>query len=466
MSENSATFDTKNPTDYQLTRLSLMTSATGDSSIDLLLYMVELNLFEDIFSSTISGNVVVSDALGMISNYFMNGTEFIEVILQKSNTDIAPISRRYRVYKISNRSTDVSNNFENYTINFCSEEFLLAEQYRVSKAFTGKKISDIVNSILSDYVKVGSSNVGTKKCYIDETFGVYDFILPNKKLFETINWLSNYAQTNSNIGADVIFFENSNGYWFKSLQSLYQQPAYDTFSFDPKNVSNDMNYQTNNVYEFEVLNFFDTLGAISNGTFSNRVITIDPLLRKSRITDFSYDGYFPNSKKLNNSALINNYKNRHGDTMYSTPNPMFQMGTVRLATSNSNQKKQAHIAGSTSKVNSVSNDIFIETYMPSRVSQIALANYMRLKITIPGNARIAAGMVVKFSTKDMEPSGTKRADEPFYSGNYLVTAVRHIVKNNSFITLLEIAKESSTANYSGIDDTNPNWKTVINGVQA
>jgi hypothetical protein len=71
------------PTDYYLEELNLITSLTN-GKINLTTFMVELNLFEDIFSSTISGEVLVSDALGLISNFYLSGTEFLEVKLKKS----------------------------------------------------------------------------------------------------------------------------------------------------------------------------------------------------------------------------------------------------------------------------------------------------------------------------------------------------------------------------------------------
>ena len=120
-------------TDYQLDKLELITSLSG-GKVNLLPFMVEMNLFEDIYSSTISGELVVSDALGLISNFRLSGSEFIEVGLRKSSQDSHPIKESYRVYKVSKRITGENNAYEIYSLNFCSEEFLLSEQYRISKS--------------------------------------------------------------------------------------------------------------------------------------------------------------------------------------------------------------------------------------------------------------------------------------------------------------------------------------------
>ena len=56
------------------------------------------------------------------------------------------------------------------------------------------------------------------------------------------------------------------------------------------------------------LNLFDTLSAISNGTFANKVITIDPFTRTSSGGTFNYNTYFGTSQNLNKKAITNNYK--------------------------------------------------------------------------------------------------------------------------------------------------------------
>jgi hypothetical protein len=451
---NVGTKSIKYSTDYNLKTLDLITNVTGTGTVNLLPYMIELSLFEDIYSSTISGEVLISDAIGIISNYRLNGTEFIQVQLQKSTEDPRTISRNYRVYKIGKRVTGDNNDYEVYSLNFCSEEFLISEQYRLSKSFPQTKISDVITSILTDYVKVGN-----KKLAIEETDGPHDFVLPNKKLFETINWLSTYAKSKkSSFYGDMLFFENSEGYFFNSLQSLYGQDSYQTFKFDPKNITDqNMNQKITNASDFEVLSFFDVLSAISNGTFANKLITIDPLLRTSN-TDivFNYNDYFKQSVKMNKGPLINNYKNRLGQTLYdrepTTPAGL-EMGTLRLASTNKEERKNAYVTSQKGGADSASNDIYIEKYLTNRVAQLAIANYMKIKITVPGDPGLSAGKTVTFNTFQIQPSSYSQSGErpldPFYSGKYLVSAVRHIVKNSSYITVLELCKESVGTAYPG-----------------
>ena len=438
-------------TDYQLDSLTLI-SSLQNGAVNMLPFMVELNLFEDIYSSTISGELVVSDALGLISNFRMNGTEFLQVTLRKSTNDEHPIQKNYRIYKITNRTTNENNAYEVYTINFCSEEFLLSEQYRVSKAFVGTEISTIIEKILTNYVKVGIK--GTKPISIERTRGVYDFILPNKKLFETINWLTTYALPKNGEGADMLFFENRDGYYFRSLQTLYKSRPYQTYKFDPKNISRELDQQVSNVFNFEVLDFFDTLSGIANGTFANRVISINPLTRSYKLdNDFNYAKYFNKTASLNDSPAINDYQNRYGKTLYDAPPPELEVGTLRMSPENTDMKKNPFISQKVGSADSIANDVNVRKYMPNRVAQIALANYTRIKITVAGDASLTVGKTIEFIAFAM--NGTlEREHDPTYSGNYLITAVRHIIKNNSYITVLEMAKDSVGVPYASHNTKN------------
>lgn len=454
-------------TEYQLDYINLVTSMQG-GVVPLFGSLVELNLFEDIYSPTITGKVVVSDALGIIGNFRLNGTEFIQIGLKKAAQSESAIVRNFRVFSITNRSTNPNNAYESYVIEFCSEEFIFAEQYRISKAYKNTAISDIITDILTKYVKVGDK--GTKNIYIQPTHGVYDFVLPNKKIFETINWLTNYARTQNNIGADLLFYETNQGYFFQSLQTLYQQPSYQTYYYNPKNISTELRDQVVNIIDFEVLNFFDTLDAVNNGFFANKTITFDVMTRTKRTNNmFSYDDYFSKSKNLNTYPLTNQYQNRRGDTIYQVMDGMdLEMGALRLASGNSKQKLNSRVIASKGGANNVANDIFIETYLKNRVSQIGLINYTRLKVTVPGDQKLTVGLVVNFVTYGVGGTNEhgERKPDPFYSGKYLITAIRHkLDKDLKYITVMELSKESTETQYPAFDNTNPVLKSLVNGVQ-
>lgn len=460
----------KYPTDFDLVGVYLI--APSITSLDLKPYLVELSYFEDIFNNTISGKLVVSDAVGVLNFGSLNGNEYIKLIFRKEHDSEQTINRTFRIFSVTNRKIDESNDSENYTIQFCSDEFVLSEQYRISKSYKSTKISKIIYDVLVDVLKV------KKYVDIEETTGVYDFVLPNKKLFETINWLSTYALPDSkNPGADMLFFENNNGYYFRSLQTLFKQKPVLHLVFNPKNINQKViQYEKDkstggegiflNVMKIDFLDYFDTLGGTSKGTYNNRVICIDTITREKNNVDFNYKDYFNSSQHMNDWPIINNYKNRFNKANYEPPDNDKDTGTLRLAISNNNQlsfpflNRKGQVGLDTLKKN-----IFVEKYLPNRVSQIALSNYMRLRVTVPGNTGIVAGVTVRFTMFGIVPIDQKGGREPdwFISGNYLVTAVRHIINNTTYISVVEMIKESVTYPYVDGSGTDSVWNSIVSG---
>ena len=63
----------------------------------------------------------------------------------------------------------------------------------------------------------------------------------------------------------------------------------------------------------------------------------------------------------------------------------------------------------------------------------------------------------------IKPTLNKKELNPFYSGKYLVTAVRHVIlpTEGSYQTILEIAKDSSTKPYAQTNNNDPVMKAAV-----
>jgi hypothetical protein len=91
---------------------------------------------------------------------------------------------------------------------------------------------------------------------------------------------------------------------------------------------------------------------------------------------------------------------------------------------------------------------------PNRTAQIALANYTIIRASIPGDPGITAGRTINFNLYTLKPTNNKKDLDKFYSGKYLVTAVRHIIlPQGLYQTILELAKDSSATTYQNIKNT-------------
>jgi hypothetical protein len=440
------------PNDYSLKTLTILTAVT---TFDVKSILVELSINEDIYNNTMSGYLMVVDASGFIESLQMNGNEFIRITLSKIAGDTSGvIDRIFRIFKVAKRNPENDGNTETYSLYFCSEELLLSEQYKISKSYKGKDITSNILDVLSTYLKIPKNKVGV----IENTYGVYDFIVPNLKPFDAINWMSNYARpAPGNIGSDMLFYENKFGFNFRSLQTLFKGTVYNTYSYNPKNYNltnsnSEKDLRIFNVMSYEIMDSFDTLGAINQGIFANRLMSVDPLLRRFKVTDFDYGKYSTTAQKLNEFPITNNYKNRFGDGLNQTP-----QSTYKLVLTNFNQTDSDYIKQN----DSVQHDVMAETFIPNRTAQIPLAQYTRVKISVPGDSALTVGRLVNFTL--LSKNSNNREPDDFYSGKYLITAVRHMVTLTEFKTVLELAKESTVKLYSAVNNTSTLWQKTAKG---
>ena len=443
------------PQDYSLKALTLLTPSIG--AFDLKASFIEMSYFEDIFSNTVTGRLIISESEGFIEKFHLTGNEYIRVIFTKASDKNFDINILFRVYKISDRMLVGNMTTEGYILYFCSEELVLSEQYKISKSYPSTKISDIITDITQNYLKVPNN----KAVNIEKTQGIYDFIVPNFKPFEAINWLSTYAQsaTSGVFGADMLFFENKYGFNFASLQTLFSQNTYRTYQYEPKNVdtkSQSVQDKFYSVISYKFMNTVDTLGAINSGQFANQLITVDPLLQRYITTNFNYSTYFDQATTLNKYPIVNGAQNRFGDAIYETP-----QAVIKMTAGNHGQKDVPYIGN---KPGSFAHDIFAEVYIPNRTAQLTLSNYNKIKLVIDGDPGAAAGTTINFNLLSMTPRPQDKKPDDFYSGKYLISAVKHTINIDSYTTVLEIVKDSATKQYITPDNNSKIWQNTVKGI--
>lgn len=394
--------------------------------------MVELSYFEDLYSFVTSGFVILYDGQGLLQKFQMTGYEYLRVNFGRTKSSAANLSRTFRIYT-SERRPSGNHRAEEIQLYFCSEEMVLSESIKLQKGAVPEEIYKTVTRILEKDLKV------TKKLIIEPTTGTYNFNLNTLKPFEAISWLSTYARPKLQdlAGADMLFFENKEGFHFNSLRTLMQQSPFNTYKVQQINVDSPIEEKSRTVIDYEFVKSFDVLNDVSSGMYANRLISVDPLTRSFKITDFNYDTYKSKSTPMNgsNNGVTIDDKNRFG--LKATQNPQ---SVVKVVVGNAEQYRVPYIKD---RPDSVVNDIGVENYIPNRTAQLSLANFTVLKVVVPGDPAITVGMTVNFYIYNLASSGNTRELDPYYSGKYLVNAVRHVLQSQgAYQTVMELAKES------------------------
>lgn len=442
-----------NPDQYILEELLLYTAS---DVTDIKHMMVELSYYEDIINGFCSGSVLIRDSIKMIPNLGMSGFEYIKVNFrktEKNSSKFVSVNKYFRIYRVSERGI-ANYNTEMYTLEFCTEEFFLSQQLKLSKSYPGKKISDVITDILYTDLKIKRDFIR-----IEETEGLYDFVIPYKRPYEAIKWLANYARPIGKEGADFLFYENADGVNFFSLQKIFQQNVYNKYSYMPRNLAADFSEISRNligIKSYIFLDTFDSLYGTTKGVFANKLISIDPFTGTWKETKFNLNDYMKKSTTLNNSSVAPSIKNRLGKNVYEEYDSV-----LKIVTGNSRQKFAKGISENPS---SVANDIYIEEYVPKRTAQIALSHYSRIKLALTGDPNLTVGMIIEVYLPSSRPDGERTGEiDQFNSGKYMISAVRHILDSNGkYETVLEVVKDTynrSINNYS-------NYKQLTDAIRG
>lgn len=159
---------------------------------------------------------------------------------------------------------------------------------------------------------------------------------------------------------------------------------------------------------------------------------------------------------LGKGKQYNNFEDRLGHTAPTSYESYRRFYPTNIGQPNANyiQGKQ-HI-----------NQNNVEHWLLERQSMITQLCSIRVKIVIPGNNSLDVGDIIKFNMPSIEPQqgveegSIDRKLDPYFSGNYMITAIRHHLDIKQFETVLELCKDSLVQDMPGSTNTNKTIGTI------
>ena len=408
-------------------REALLISPTG-SITDLLtdVAIVEINIFEDIMKSSLTGSIIIGDTNNVVSLLPIVGQEYLTLKLETptflDRDGIDFTESPFAVNRINLRK-EVNSGGQLYELEFVSQELLKNLQKKVSKSYSQTKgnVGEIVFDLLSN--SIGT----TKKVFIEPTTGNRRYITPNSNPFTVIKKLTSEAVSKKSSSPHYLFFENKNGIHFRSLQSLYNQEVSDAFhvgdkGFDEKVTGNDsesgkliQNYKRVLAYEVKTNNdlVFDSMSGILGG----RVISHDIFKKNYSVRNYNYfnDGDFGKHTRLDDASRLYN-KDRFESKNFS--NSL----TLVVPTSKTSEDLDAQYV-TKNKLDGQSDATRVDEIVLQRQQRILeYTGGLTIQMVIHGRTSITAGDLIHVFVPSL---GDDEIDNELYTGIYLVTKLRH-----------------------------------------
>ena len=202
-----------------------ITPNNGGPPASLLGGFVQIMYYESILQDSVKVDFIYADTgnslngKSVMEGLPMVGTEDFQLEFE----DIQEVKLEFNliVNKITPRAVDTAKTI--VTLNLVSEEFIRNEEgaSRVNVRMDGK-LSDHITNILENFL------ITEKELHVEETANNYNFVGNNKKPFYILNWLSKFGVPAAGSGqmgqtAGYFFWETSEGFHFKSIDSLFSK---------------------------------------------------------------------------------------------------------------------------------------------------------------------------------------------------------------------------------------------------
>ena len=392
-------------------------SSTG-KVVDVTTMMGDLTIYEDIFSNTMSGYLLIEDAIDLVAEVPLLGQELFRLSV-KTPTLKEKFEKEFYIYKLQNRT--IRKRAQTYILHFCSKELITSANSKVAKSFSGS-ISDTVKNIFSDPKFIGSNST----LYVDKTKNSYSFIAPYWTPFETINWLTGKS-INENGVPNYLFYEDNQSFQFTSIDSLLKSNAKRDYVYSDIDANTMYGAVGNLEPKYSVVESiedsitFDYLRNLSSGMYSSKLYTLDLTTKNININSFDYIEDFSKSSHLDKEPVqTTELIHKKIASLYFIHKNNYQTG---------NFKQQGY------------SDFFLQ-----RNSLMEQLTAFKFVIKVHGRTDIKAGNVINFTVPDLrkilkdEIDTTVKSD--YFSGRYLITAIRHQILSGKHHMYLEIVSDS------------------------
>ena len=446
--------------EYAISELKLMSSS--GNVVDLSMAYTALSLFEDIFSSSMSGLVVVTDTNNILMNLPVTGQDYLSMKIVTPSLEKSPIDYTQTVFAVNKIDTRVdADGTQVFQLHFISPELLRNERVRISKSYEST-ISNMVYDALNNAKYINTN----KEIFLEETKGIRKIVVPNSHPFDFIKKLAREAESKEYNSPHYLFYENIFGIHFRSIESLYRQASIGSYH------AGDLGFHITEggkieeeyarVLDYSIDSNNDTLANVVGGMLASKIITHDIVQKKYDINRHDYFQDFYKYKRVNyNSTMKDNpiYSEVPLDT-FGNNLGNFDESRIHLHPTSTVSAVQVgslglpeYVGGKDASHYTSDNESLYESNAISRTLLSRQAKFMELNagtsinMQIKGNTTIACGDIVEFDMPIVGNSHGKGDSDIYYSGRYLISKLRHMFQpsaNNHEIALTLVKDSFAT----------------------
>ena len=407
---------------YLITQCSVFKKLDGDSSSEfgLLAGNPNISYYESLFSPSVNVTIETTDVSGFVSREEIYGGQSIEISIKMFDPDIDDFKiKKDKHGLVVNSVKNVTMDFKESksTLECVSKDFLRNEVARLNRRFTGN-ITEIVKKIMEEEPKGIET---TKDIEVDQATNSYTFCGNLKRSIDTIQWLQPKAKSENQFG--FLFFEDYDGYKFKSIESLLKQEPFTDQPFEMSQTSTSSRFA---ILDAVMVQTNDVFLNMRSGTYNNDTTYIDLISQTKSVDDFKID----NLKDLKDPPkLPDNLTDSTSRKMLRFDDP----GVMQKGSKREDEQPKEELAKIQNQSYARNNLLFSQA----------------LKIKVSFNPSLRVGKIIEVRLPvdtDSSESGVKyqKLGKGDLSGKYLISELRHKVGSNKSSTHLTLVRDLFT----------------------
>jgi hypothetical protein len=412
-------------------------SLDGEKQLDITNSILFIDYFEDILSPCITMIIQVKNSSSLFNILPIRGGERVAISVTTFFGEFE-LDEEYAMYVYKVAGITQTTTSESFTLYLVSREGLTNETSRCQKKYTGNiknTVEDILSNVLSTE-KFEASN-------IEQTLNNYSFIGNQKKPFHILTWLGPKAipTTSSRTGgtpgdttdgeargiAGFLFYENKEGFNFKSVDSLVSGTSSSSSSDSTqiqKYFYTEINESSRAVNEFKILNYsfdknIDLMKALRVGMYANRTYFYDLYQNKLDVYGYFLKDQINNKLGTDDSIAVSD------EFGSSISRIMFRTADTGVLDNQGVSTQSGRDVADMAKSFSRYNILFTQA----------------LNMVIPCNVTLKAGDIIEVEVPRTERTDNKQSDEQ-QSGKYLIKELRHHFEPAQMLTSLKLVRDS------------------------
>tara|TARA_R110002050_G_scaffold222162_4_gene358046 strand:+ start:198 stop:1565 length:1368 start_codon:yes stop_codon:yes gene_type:complete len=436
--------------DFVIEELKIITSAGNEITVT----PTAIVLYEDTAMSTISGDMLFSDAIGLSGIAPILGQEFLRLRIRTPSFDSEDVVINYSDDPLAIQSVGkkeyLTNGVELVSINFVANDFLKNMRKKLSKKVEGS-YSSIIKKVLKEDIKTRKKD---SQLFISDTVGNKKVVIPNLRPFDFIQMAAKESLSKATSAPGFIFFETFRGYVFKSFSDIFATEPTAIFDPDitleelvvrsgPARGTHDIIKGFQYVNDYEITQGNDIVFNHAGGVYGSKLIVHDIMNKEYKEHTFNYLESFNEKEHLDKNPAFSPVTDEDGKKISDHPVRTFLHPASLKGDRDASFSKGTEYPFAPKRS---------EAWLQKSISQrIQMEQGYSVHILVRGNTAVSAGDIVRFDVplpasldRDDTFLGAEDGHDPLYKGLFFVKRIKHTfdiktMKHSMLMTLIKDA---------------------------